>query len=112
MRSAAVTTKGPEDEPYSDFQKRVREDAKRVKAKCDALDKFIPRCTACGETCNPIEAGKTCKENGMSMISRWAQEKAGEEFYRLGHFAYKGWYNQEIALAALLDRVRAGEVDY
>ena len=45
LKSGPVTTKGPKNEPYPDFQKRVAADYKRVKEKCDALDKFIPRCT-------------------------------------------------------------------
>ena len=72
MRSPAVTTKGPEGEPYPDFQARVKADAQRVQEKCAALDQFIPRCTACGETCDPGEAGTRCEENNMSMVSRWA----------------------------------------
>ena len=44
------------------------------------------------------------------MISRWAEEKANREFYRLGHFG-GSWRNSVVALAGLLDRVRAGEVD-
>jgi hypothetical protein len=110
-RTPPVTTKGPKDEPYPDFQRRVAEDGRRVKDKCDALDQFTPRCTACGETCHPIDAGNTCKVNGMQMISRWAEQKARKEFYRIGHFAHGAWRQSEEKLAALLDRVRAGEVE-
>jgi hypothetical protein len=105
--SRAVTTRGPKDEPYPDFQKRVAEDSARVRAKCAALDQFTPRCTACGETCNPIEAGQCCKVNNIPMRSRWASEMAEIEWYRLGHFAPGGWVNSVEALAVLLDRVRA-----
>jgi hypothetical protein len=107
--SPAVVTKGPKGEPYSDFQKRVAEDAKRVKAKCDSLDKFTPRCTHCGETCDPINAGKACKANGCPMVSRWAEERAPRDWYTLGFFD-GSWHSSEEALASLLDRVRAGEV--
>jgi len=110
LASSAVVTRGPKEEPYSDYQKRVAEDAKRVKAKCDALDEFTPRCTYCGETCDPINAGRACKPNGAPMVSRWAEEKASREFYELGFFARGGWRNSEKALAGLLDRVRAGEM--
>ncbi len=109
LASSAVVTRGPKDEPYPDFQKRVARDNKRVKAKCDALDRFTPRCTACGETCDPIDAGSACKANGMEMVSRWAQEKASRDFYDLGLFARGGWRTSEMTLAGLLDRVRAGE---
>ena len=109
-KTPAVTTRAPQGELYPDFQRRVAEDIRRVKAKCDALDRFTPRCTSCGETCDPIDAGARCEVNGSSMISRWAEEKAGEEFYRLGNFAHNAWHSQEVALAALLDRVRAGEI--
>jgi hypothetical protein len=108
--SPAVVTKGPKGEPYPAFQKRVAADAKRVKAKCDALDKFTPRCTHCGETCDPINAGKACKANGSPMVSRWAEQKASRDFYQLGFFAQGAWTSSEEALAGLLDRVRAGEV--
>jgi hypothetical protein len=110
MKTSHVSTKGPKDEPYPEFQRRVAEDGRRVKEKCDALDQYIPRCTACGETCDPIDAGTTCKINGMLMISRWAEQKGKREFYSLGNFARGGWLNEERVLAALLDRVRAGEV--
>ncbi len=109
LASPAVVTRGPKDEPYPAFQKRVADDAKRVKAKCDALDKFTPRCTHCGETCDPIKAGKRCKENNMPMVSRWAETKASRDFYELGFFAHGCWRSSEEALAGLLDRVRAGE---
>lgn len=109
LASPAVVTRGPKDEPYPDFQKRVAEDAKRVKAKCDALDKFTPRCTHCGETCDPIKAGTRCKVNNCPMVSRWAEEKAARDWYQLGHFGGV-WHTSEEALAGLLDRVRAGEV--
>ena len=108
LASPAIVTHGPKDEPYSDFQKRVADDARRVKAKCDALDKFTPRCTHCGETCDPIESGRACKTNGCPMVSRWAEKKASREWYRLGHFG-GSWHSSEEALAALLDRTRAGE---
>jgi hypothetical protein len=110
LESPAVVTYGPKDEPYSDFQRRVAEDAKRVKAKCDALDKFTPRCTYCGETCDPIHAGRACKANGAPMVSRWAEERASRDFYNLGFFAQGAWRSSEGALAGLLDRIRAGEV--
>jgi hypothetical protein len=110
LASPAVVTKGPKSEPYPDFQKRVDDDARRVKAKCDALDKFTPRCTYCGETCDPIDAGKRCKSNGALMFSRWAEERASRDFYKLGFFAHGAWRTSEEALAVLLDRVRAGEV--
>lgn len=108
-RSPAVVTHAPPGETYPEFTVRVAENGRRVKAKCDALDQFHPRCTACGETCAPIDSGSRCKENNMSMISRWAEEKGRKEFYRLGHFG-GSWHCQERALAALLDRVRAGDV--
>lgn len=108
MKSPGINTRGTEDEPYSAFQVRVAEVSRRVKAKCAALDKFIPRCTYCGETCDPIESGSYCKTNNIRMVSRWAHEKADVEFYRLGHFG-GSWHMQVEALAALLDRVRAGE---
>ena len=110
LASPAVVTRGPKNEPYPAFQKRVADDAKRVKAKCDALDKFTPRCKSCGETCDPIHAGRTCKANGIPMVSRWAEEKASIDFYDLGFFAPGCWGSSEEALAGLLDRVRAGEV--
>lgn len=110
LASPAVVTSGPKDEPYPDFQKRVAEDEKRVKAKCAAIDKFTPRCTHCGETCDPIKAGSPCKANGCPMVSRWAEEKAARDFYELGRFAVGGWPGSEEALAGLLDRVRAGEL--
>lgn len=110
LHSPAVVTRGPKDEPYSDFQKRVAEDSRRVAAKCEALDRFTPRCTHCGETCNPIDAGSACKHNNCPMVSRWASDKAERDFYSLGNFAHGGWGNSVERLAALLDRVRAGEV--
>lgn len=108
MRSPGVTTLGPDGESYPDFQRRVAEDRRRVDAKCEALDQFIPRCTICGETCYAIDSGTNCKSNGMRMVSRWAHEKARVEFYRLGHFG-GSWSSEVTNLAALLDRVRAGE---
>jgi len=110
MRSDAVTTRGAPGESYEDFTKRVAADQARVDAKIAALDKFIPSCTACGETCNPAEAGTQCKQNGMSMASRWARAVAQVEWYRLGHFG-GSWSNNVQALACLLDRVRAGAFD-
>ena len=110
MRTPAITTRGPKGEPYPSFQKRVAEDARRVKTKCDTLDQFTPRCTSCGETCDPIDAGNRCKVNNSTMVSRWAEEKANVEFYRLGHFGGP-WRNSVIALAGLLDRIRAGEIE-
>ena len=38
--SKAVTTRGPKDEPYPAYTKRVARDEKRVEAKCAALDQF------------------------------------------------------------------------
>jgi len=108
LRSKAVTTRGPKNEPYPEFQKRVAADLVRVREKCAALDEFTPRCTHCGETCNPIEAGTTCKENNCPMYSRWAEKKAGVEFYRLSPFG-GSWWSAVENLACLLDRVRAGE---
>lgn len=109
MKSPGITTLGPEGEPYPDFQKRVAAEGLLVKQKCAALDQFIPCCTACGETCDPIDAGTRCKSNGMLMVSRWAREKAKVEFFGLGHFG-GSWSTEVTNLAALLDRVRAGEV--
>ena len=110
LATPAVVSRGPKDEPYPAFQRRVAADAKRVKAKCDALDKFTPRCTRCGETCDPINAGRACKANGVPMVSRWAEEIASRDFYELGFFAHGAWRSSEEVLAGLLDRVRAGEV--
>jgi hypothetical protein len=45
----------------------------------------------------------------MLMVSRWAREKAKVEFFGLGHFG-GSWSTEVTNLAALLDRVRAGEV--
>lgn len=98
------------DEPYDEFTRRVAEDAKRVKTKVDALDRFTPFCWACGETCDPVDAGQRCKMNGMSMASRWAREVARVEWFRLGYFG-GAWPNEVEALACLLDRVRAGALD-
>jgi hypothetical protein len=111
MRSAAVTTRGEPGESYKDFTKRVKQDQARVNAKCASLDEFTPSCPSCGETCNPEEAGRQCKWNGMLMASRWAREVAEEEFYNLGYFARGGWSTSVHALACLLDRVRAGALD-
>ena len=111
MMTPAVTTRGPDDEPYPEFTARVAEDCRRVKAKCDALDQFTPVCTSCGETCDPIDSGSLCETHAMRMVSRWARKNGREEFYRLGNFAYLGWHSEGINLAALLDRVRAGEVE-
>jgi hypothetical protein len=108
LRTPAVTTRGPKNEPYPDFMKRVAEDSRRVKAKCAALGMFTPRCTYCGETCDPIEAGSRCKENGMGMVSYWAEEKSKREWFRLGNFG-GSWHIHAMSLGALLDRVRAGE---
>lgn len=110
LASPAVVTRGRKDESYSDFQIRVAKDAARVKAKCDALDRFTPRCTHCGETCDPINSGRACKANGAPMVSRWAEVRASRDFYDLGFFARGAWRSSEEALAGLLDRVRAGEV--
>lgn len=106
MRTAAVTTEGQAGETYPAFQARVAGDAERVREKCAALDQHVPRCTACGETCEPSDAGDLCKENGMPMISRWAQERAAHDFYALGNFG-GSWSNSERALAVLLDHVRS-----
>jgi len=111
MRSKAVTTRGKRGESYDAFTKRVADDNERVKAKIAALDRFIPHCDHCGETCNPDEAGKTCKENGVEMASRWARALAKECFYSIGHFARGGWSTTTDALAPWLDRVRAGAED-
>lgn len=99
---------GPPGESYPEFTARVAEESRMVKAKCDALDVFTPRCTYCGQTCEPIEAGSTCKANGMQMVSRWAHDKADVEWFRLGHFG-GSWSGEVTRLAALLDRIRAGE---
>ncbi|MES2339322.1 MAG: hypothetical protein V4537_14605 [Pseudomonadota bacterium] len=108
--SPSVTTRGPEGETYPEFTARVAADQARVDAKLAALDKFIPCCTACGETCNPVDAGRTCRQNGMSLVSQWARQVAQREFYRLGHFG-GSWHNEVNRLAVLLDRVRAGVED-
>lgn len=110
MRSAAVTTRGKPGEAYEEFTKRVAEDQARVDAKCAALDKFIPCCRYCGETCNPDEAGTTCKVNNATMASQWAREVAYREWYGLGNFG-GSWSLQVERLACLLDRVRAGAED-
>jgi hypothetical protein len=110
LRSPAVTTRGPKNEPYPDFQKRVAADYKRAQAKCDALNQFTPCCRSCGETCDPIDAGTPCEENGAPMTSRWARKKAQREWYQLGHFG-GAWLSEVENLAALLDRVRAGETE-
>lgn len=106
MDSPAVTSRGPKDEPYDEFTRRVAEDAKRVKAKCDALNEFVPFCGYCGETCDQINAGQNCKENNATMASRWARETAEREWYRLGHFG-GSWSTHVENLACLLDRARA-----
>lgn len=106
MISPACTSKAPKDESYPDFQKRVAEDEKRVRKKCAKLDQFIPRCTWCGETCNPCASGKACKENGSPMISRWAEEKAKRDWHVIGHFG-PGWSYEKRNLAAIYDRIRA-----
>lgn len=111
MRSPAVTTRGKKGESYPEFTKRTAEDYARVKAKCDALDQYVPRCTYCGETCNPEESGKTCKENGALMFSRWARKLAEDAFYSIGHFARGGWTTTVENLAPWFDRVRAGVED-
>lgn len=110
-RSAAVTTRGAPGESYEDFTKRVAADNKRVAEKVAALDRFVPYCRACGQTCNPAEAGTHCKENGMQMASRWARELAPDVFYSIGHFTRGGWSMTVDALAPWLDRVRAGAED-
>jgi hypothetical protein len=110
VRSAAVTTRGKKGESYDAFTKRVAEDQARVDAKLAALDKFTPGCTACGQTCNQSEAGTACKQNNMSMTSRWARAVAKREWYRLGYFG-GSWSNEVLNLASLLDRVRAGTED-
>lgn len=110
MRSEAVVTRGDPGETYEDFTKRVAEDQARVNAKCAALDKFTPCCTACGETCDEVDAGARCKQNGMRMVSRWARELAEREWYRLGNFGGSWWVEVQ-RLAILLDRVRCGSLD-
>lgn len=82
-----------------------------MEKKCAALDKFVPCCRSCGETCEPSEAGTRCLENNIPMHSRWARELAHVEFYRLGNFAMGGWHSEADRLACLLDRVRAGAED-
>lgn len=104
----AVTTPAPAEENYPDFQRRVAANNARVAEKCASLDPYVPRCTACGET---GDAGAQCRQNGMVLISRWAEELAAEEFYGLGNFALGGWSREARNLAVLLDQVRAGAKD-
>lgn len=106
MKTAAVTTRALDGESYREFQLRTAADAARAKAKCDALDEHVPRCTACGETCDLADAGTLCKVNNMPMTSRWAQARGSREFYALGHFG-GSWHCEERSLAVLLDRVWA-----